>query len=150
MDVLFWAVMFVIFVCAELATVQLVSIWLGLGALISMMIAFFTDFTFLAQLTVFILISAVSLLISVPMLRKRMHAPVVHTNSELEIGKNATVIEEINSDNGTGRVTLNGVDWNAVADDSSQIIPNGSIVTVKAVRGATLTVAAKDKSAAVR
>lgn len=144
MDVMFWAVAFVMFVIAEISTTQLVSIWLAAGALVSLLIAYFTDFSMLFQLTVFIVISVLSLLLSIPMLKKRMGKAVPHTNCELEIGKSATVIEEINTALGTGRVTLNGIDWCALPQISSQVIPKGSIVSVTAVQGAKLTVTPKE------
>ena len=76
-------------------------------------------------------------------MKKHRKAKHVSTNAELDVGKNAVVIEEINKDNGTGRVTLNGVDWSAVSSDNS-VIPKGSIVTVTQVQGAKLVVELKD------
>lgn len=146
MDVLFWAIAFVIFVIAEFATIQLVSIWFALGSLVSLLMAYFTDFTMLSQLTVFIIISALSLCISLPMLRRRKNKPIVRTNCELEVGKVATVIEDINFDRGTGRVTLNGVDWSASASDPAAVIPKGSVVTVTEIKGTKLTVVIKESA----
>jgi membrane protein implicated in regulation of membrane protease activity len=67
----------------------------------------------------------------------------VSTNADLDIGESAVVIEEINENTGSGRVTLKGVDWSAVPAVSGSIIPKGSIVTVKKVQGAKLTVELK-------
>ena len=73
---------------------------------------------------------------------KNSKAKKTATNSELNIGENATVIEDINSENGTGRVNLNGVDWMAVSDC---IIPAGSTVVVTEIDGAKLKVILKHK-----
>lgn len=61
------------------------------------------------------------------------------TNIELDVGKTAVVIEEINNKIDTGRAKLNGVDWKAVSADDS-IIPEGSIVRIDNIRGTKLYV----------
>ncbi len=147
-EVLFWAVVFVLFVAAELATVQLVSIWFAVGALVTLIFTVvFEDTTLLSQLGIFILASGIFLLITFPWLKKRRNKEHVSTNQELYVGMTATVIEEIDRDKGTGRVTLSGVDWSAVPYESGRIIPVGSIVIVEKVLGTKLSVSLKsDKS----
>lgn len=147
-EVLFWAVIFVLFVAAELATVQLVSIWFAVGALVTLIFTVvFEDTTLLSQLGIFILASGIFLLITFPWLKKRRNKEHVSTNQELYVGMTATVIEEIDRDKGTGRVTLSGVDWSAVLYESDRIIPVGSIVIVEKVLGTKLSVSLKsDKS----
>ncbi len=140
MDVLFWALAVIAFVIAEVATVQLVSIWFAAGAMVTLLLSYFYDLSALQQLGIFIIASAVFLLLSIPLLKKRRKQTAVATNAELDIGKHATVIEEINSDKGTGRVTLNGVNWSAVPEDENEIIPVGAIVIVRKVLGAKLSV----------
>ena len=67
----------------------------------------------------------------------------IGTNIELDVGKSAVVIEDIDEEKGMGRVTLGGVDWSAQPLDHEQIIPKGSIVTVEEVQGAKLVVSQK-------
>lgn len=141
MDVLFWGIAVVAFVIAEVATVQLVSIWFAAGAFVTMVLSYFYDFTALQQLGIFIIASAVFLLLSLPLIKKRRRQnKVVATNADLDIGKHATVIEEINCDKGTGRVTLSGVNWSAVPENENDVIPEGTIVIVKNVAGSRLIV----------
>jgi len=143
LDVLFWAIMVVIFVVMEIATVQLVSIWLAAGAMITMICAYFFELSTVQELVIFLITSAVFLAITLPVIRKkRQNRGYVSTNSDLDVGKTAVVIEDIDQDAGTGRVTLNGVDWSAVAADGKPI-PKGSIVVVKEVQGAKLVVGEK-------
>lgn len=145
-EVLFWAAVFVMFVIAELATVQLISVWFALGALVTMIFtAIFEGTTLLSQLGVFILVSGVFLLVTFPWLRKRRTKGHVSTNQELYVGMAATVIEEIDRDKGTGRVRLSGVDWNAVPHEEGEIIPVDSIVIVEKVMGARLSVSVKSE-----
>lgn len=137
MNVLFWAVAVIVFVTVEILTVQLVSVWLAVGAFITMTVTYFTDIKLIGQLMIFIISSAVLLALTFPLIRKFRSKGYIPTNSELNAGKQAVVIEEINTRSGTGRVTLSGVDWKAVSDE---VIPADSIVTVKAVDGAKLIV----------
>lgn len=146
-EVLFWAIVFVVLVAAELATVQLVSIWFAVGALVTLIFTvIFEDTTLLSQLGIFILASGIFLLITFPWLKKRRNKGYISTNQELYIGMTATVIEEIDRDKGTGRVKLSGVDWNAVPVDDGRIIPVGSIVVVEKVLGTKLSVSVKSES----
>lgn len=145
LELFVWAVVFVILVIAEFASVQLISIWFALGALITLICTYFFDLTVLGQLAVFIVSSGILLAVTFPLVRKNLSGKQVATNAELDVGQSATVIEEINSDLGTGRATLNGVDWSAVPDNKTEIIPKGSIVIVKEVHGAKLVVALKEE-----
>lgn len=150
-EVLFWAVVFVLFVAAELATVQLISIWFAVGALVTLAFTvIFEDTTLLSQLGIFILASGIFLLITFPWLKKRRNKGHISTNQELYIGMTATVIEEIDSDKGTGRVRLSGVDWNAVPHEDGLVIPEGSIVTVERVLGTKLAVSVKTEHSEIK
>lgn len=143
MDILLWAVLAVVFAVIEIVTIQLVSIWLAAAALLTMILAVvFDDMPFIAQTAVFVVSSAVFLAISLPFLKKRAQKPYTATNSELDIGKSAQVIEEIDINKNSGRVTLNGVDWSAVSENGD-IIPKDSIVIITAVKGSKLTVKSK-------
>ena len=143
MEVLFWALITVAFIIAEILTIQLVSIWFAAGGFITMLCSYFLDTTFAEELVIFIISSAFLLLVTFPFLKSKRQVTHVGTNSELEIGRTATVIEEINNVKGTGRVRLNGVDWSAVSADGDDVIPYDSIVTVVQVKGAKLFVTSK-------
>lgn len=143
MDIILWAVLVVVFVIVEFCTVQLVSIWLAIASLITMICAIlFDNLSLLGQSAIFVLTSVVLVVASLPLIKKRMNKKHIATNSELEIGKSATVIEEINPDKNSGRVTLNGIDWSAVSSDG-KIISKNSIVTVKEIKSTKLIVELK-------
>ena len=143
MEVLFWALTTLAFIIAEIITIQLVSIWFATGAFVTMLFAYFKSPGFVGELIIFIVTSALLLIITYPLLKNWRHVKHVGTNSELEIGRSASVIEEIDHVKGTGRVRLNGVDWSAVSADGDDIIPAGAIVTVVRVQGAKLFVTSK-------
>lgn len=143
-ELLIWAVVFALFVIAEVTSVQLVSIWFAVGALFALLSAFFFDVGFIAQFAIFTLTSGIFLALTFPFLSKwRRSKKIVSTNADLDIGETAVVIEDINEDAGSGRVTLKGVDWSAVPAEKGTLIPKGSVVTVKKVQGAKLTVELK-------
>ncbi len=143
-SVLLWAIAVVVFVIAEIMTVQLVSIWFAAGAAVTLAFTFFIeDLSLLQQLCIFIAASSIFLIFTIPLMKKRRNKGFTETNANLDVGKTAVVIEEINTDRGTGRVTLNGVDWSAVPQDNDIVIPEKSIVRIVKVTGAKLVVAKK-------
>lgn len=143
MDVMLWAIGVAVFTIIEIATVQLVSVWFAAGSLITLLCTYFFDITMLQQTCIFVASSVILVAFSMPYLKSRRNIEHIGTNTELDIGKSARVIEDINTANGSGRVTLNGIDWHAVPLSENEIIPAGSIVTVDKVQGAKLVVSAK-------
>ncbi len=139
---LFWGILFAVLVIVELCTFHLVSIWMAIGSLVAM-IAAMNDASVLVQCIIFVVTSAILFVITLPLIKKYANTKQTATNSELNIGKYAIVIEEINSVNGTGRVTLEGVDWSAVSDT---VIAKGTTVVIKAIDGAKLKVSLKDET----
>ncbi len=137
-EIIIWAVAFVVLTIIETQTIQLVSIWFALSALITMFAAI-AGIQFLGQLVIFIILSALLIVATRPLVKKYINNKLVPTNAELEIGKHATVIEEINNISLTGRVKVDGVDWMARSDDN-EIIPLGTTVTIMEIQGAKLIV----------
>ncbi len=137
-DLIIWGVVFAIMVVAELMTNQLVSIWFAAGAATAFVSVLFGANLWI-QLVVFVVVSVLLLIATRPILKKFRLDKSQPTNMELDVGKKAVVIEEINNSIGKGRVKLSGVDWKAVSDDDS-VIAKDSIVTVKEVNGSKLIV----------
>lgn len=135
--IIFWAAALVFFLVLEAVTFQLVSVWLGLGALVSLLLAIF-EVPFWVQLLVFVAVSAVALWATRPLVKKFLSNKVA-TNSELDIGKVAIVTETINNALSKGRVKLNGTYW-AARSLEGDIIEEGSTVTVVEVDGSKLIV----------
>lgn len=133
-----WGVVFAVMVIAELASMQLVSIWFAAGALASFITAL-CDFGMGMQMFVFVVVSVILLTVTRPLLKKFRVGKVQPTNMDIDIGKTAVVIENINNEIDTGRARLNGVDWKAVSLDGS-VIPEGSIVKINDIKGTRLYV----------
>lgn len=136
-EIIFWAVAFVFLTIVELSTYQLVSIWFALSSLLSLLCAVL-GFNIIVQVVVFVVAASILLIATRPFIRKFLKNKNVPTNAELNIGKVAVVIEEIN--NGiSGRVRLNGVDWSARSTDNS-VISVGENVVVEQIDGSKLIV----------
>lgn len=133
---LFWLVLLIAFIIIEAQTAQLVSVWFALGAAAAFFTSALTS-SWLVMLSVFVLVSAISLIFTRPLVRRHLNTDFVPTNASLNVGRIATVIVPIEV-NLSGRVRLDGVDW---AARSSSPIPQGAMCTVLSVDGATLTVA---------
>lgn len=133
-----WAIAFVVFVLVELSTsMALVSIWFAAASLVSLLFALFKA-SFLTQLVAFVVSSIILLIVTRPFVRK-MQKTISPTNYELDVGKNAKVIEDIDNSTGRGRVRLDGTDWAARTEDGSSASA-GQTVTVVKVEGTKLIV----------
>ena len=64
----------------------------------------------------------------------------VKTNVEGMIGKQAIVISEVNNLQGTGQVTVGGMEWTARSVSEDATLPVGSVVWIKDVKGVKLMV----------
>lgn len=137
MSIIVWAIVLIVTVLLEVATMQLVSIWFAVASLVALISSMFVEP--LTQFVIFVLVSLVLLVFTRPLLKKVMVKKYQPTNYDLDIGKIATVIETIDTSSQTGRVSLNGVDWTAKSVDNS-IIENGSQVVVENVEGSKLLV----------
>ncbi len=135
-QLILWAVIFIVSVIAELATMQIVSVWFAVGALAAFIAAFFLPFWL--QLTIFAAVSVLCFAASRPLIKKFM-VNFIPTNLDKEIGSRALVIEAIDDKNKTGRIRLNGVDWNAYTIDGS-IIEKDEPVIVKQISGTKILV----------
>ncbi|MCM1227249.1 MAG: NfeD family protein [Clostridium sp.] len=137
-DLILWGAVFAVMVIAELASMQLVSIWFAAGALASFITAL-CGMGMGMQMVVFVIVSIVLLVGTRPLLKKFRVENAQPTNIDLDIGKTAIVIENIDNSLDTGRAKLNGVDWKAVSADDS-VISEGSIVRIEEIKGTKLFV----------
>lgn len=141
LDSILWLVAVIAFVAVEAATTALVSVWFAVGAGVALVLSLFTQ-NLGVQFIVFAVVSAVCLAVMLPILakhRKEHKAPVTN-GSPLTIGKRGVVLAAINPGE-LGRVRVDGLDWQAKADEA---LPAGSKCYVRDVDGAVLIVAAAE------
>ncbi len=136
--ILFWLIAIVALTVIEIASVQLVSIWFAIASVCAM-IAALCGAPLLVQWIVFLVVSIVLLIVSRPIYKKFIKKDMVETNAQLDVGKKAVVIEDIDAKKMTGRVRLNGVDWSAKCS-SDEYVPAGTDVIVEKIDGTTLIV----------
>lgn len=127
-----------LFAAGEAATVGLVSLWFAGGALAAMLAASLSAELWL-QITVFLVVSAVLLYFTRPIVKKLLAGKNKETNLDRIIGKTVIVSETVDNDAETGRCTIAGVSWSLRSDDGS-VIEQGEKVTVDRVEGVKLIV----------
>ena len=132
---LFWLVLFVVLALFELATVNLVSIWFSLGALIATFVSLATD-NLMIHLAVFTISSILLLLLTKPFVKKMKKREGVPTNLDMVIGKTGVVTEKIEKD-GIGEVKVLGKKWSAYSDKE---VEENSKVKVLSINGVKLKV----------
>lgn len=131
----FWLVLFVILSLIELATVNLVSIWFAVGALITTFASLATD-NLMVHLAVFTISSILLLLLTKPFVKKIKRREVVPTNLDRVIGKVGVVTEKIEKD-GIGEVKVLGKRWSAY---SNKVIEVNRKIKVLSINGVKLKV----------
>ena len=132
---LFWLVLFVVLALFELATVNLVSIWFSLGALITTFVSLVTD-NLMIHLAVFTISSILLLLLTKPFVKKMKKREEVPTNLDMVVGKTGVVTETIEKDD-IGEVKVLGKKWSAYSDKE---IKENSKVKVLSINGVKLKV----------
>ena len=129
----YWIILFLVLLLIELATVNLVSIWFAVGALGAFVTSFFTD-SILIQLSVFVVISVVSLLVTLPLVKKfKGKEKIVPTNLDRVIGKEAEVIKEIKP-NHYGEVEVFGTIWTATSKDTFKVGEKAKVLKMDGVK----------------
>lgn len=132
---LFWLVLFVILSLFELVTVNLVSIWFAIGAIITTFVSLATD-NIMIHLAVFTISSILLLLLTKPFVKKMKKREGVPTNLDMVIGKTGVVTEKIEKD-GIGEVKVLGKKWSAYSDKE---VEENSKVKVLSINGVKLKV----------
>ncbi|MBP1581285.1 MAG: NfeD family protein, partial [Oscillospiraceae bacterium] len=87
----------------------------------------------------FVIVSLAALIATRPLLRKLLKVKKTPTNADRIIGQEAVVIKTITPLE-KGRVHVSGLDWSAAADSE---IPEGTVVEILSIEGATVKVKTK-------
>lgn len=130
-----WLILCIILVVIECATINLVSIWFAIGALVASIVSLFVDQTMI-QVGVFVIVSILSFLAIRPFAKKFVSSSNEKTNLDRVIGKIGIVTEEISKLN-PGEVKVDGKRWTAIANKK---IKKDSKVEILAIEGVKLLV----------
>ncbi len=136
---IFWLVLMLILILAEIATMGLTTIWFAAAALVCGICAGF-GMPFLPQMIIFIVISLVLILFTRPIAMKYFNRDRVKTNAESLIGRQAIVTTQIDNLRAAGQVTVSGQEWTARSSEDGTIIPQGAVAEVLAINGVKLIV----------
>ena len=135
-----WIIAAVVCFVIEAATVNLVSIWLGISAMFTAILASYVESLFV-QFAFFVILTGVLLYFTRPLIIKYIKPKA--TNAPSLKGREGLVTKSINNLEGTGQVKLNGVLWTARSLKDDEIIEKGVIIIVKEIRGVSLIVERK-------
>ena len=134
-----WFALVFVFLIIEALTTNLVTIWFAFGSICAFITSYFTD-NVIIQLIVFTFVSAVSLLLTKPILEKHLKINKEKTNYDRIIGKIGIVTKDITKKE-NGRVKIDGKDWMAISDTE---IKKGVEVEILKIEGVKLIVKCKE------
>lgn len=134
----FWLGAIVFFGVVEGVTAGLVSIWFVLGAAAAL-IAALLNATLTAQFAVFLIVSALALVATRPLVKKLRAGKPVPTNLDRVIGSAGRVTETVDNSIASGAVYVDGKTWTARSADGS-ILPKGQMVRIVKMEGVKLFV----------
>ena len=137
-----WLALMIIFAIIEGATPQLVSIWFAGGALCALIVSLFGT-PLWVDIAVFVGVSAVLLVLTRPLIKKRWNPSIVRTNADAAIGKTAIVTARIDNTEGVGLVNLGGQIWSA-RSETGDPVDEGATVLVKRIEGVKLIVSKEE------
>ena len=121
-----WLIASGIFFICEIITVGFLVFWLGIGALIAMLVSFFTS-NIIVQMSVFVISSGLLIFATRPLVNKISRKDIIPTNVYSLIGKKAIVTESIDCTTGKGQIKFEGEVWSAKSKEQINI-PAGSEV----------------------
>ena len=128
-----WLIASGIFFICEIITVGFLVFWLGVGALIAMLVSFFTS-NIIVQMSVFVISSGLLIFATRPLVNKISKKDAIPTNVYSLIGKKAVVTEDIDWVTGKGQIKFEGEIWSAKSKEQINI-PAGSEVEIVSIEG---------------
>ena len=136
-DPIFWLLAAVGFLALEGMTFSMVSVWFAAGSAAALLCCLFTH-SFRVQAVVFVAVSTLCLLALKP-LCARLHKPPTATNGDRALGREAVVLTSVSAE-ATGRVRLDGVDWNARCATPGDTLAPGQSCRVAEIHSTLLIV----------
>lgn len=140
----FWVGVTVVCVVIESLTLTLTTLWFACGAFITIFVSL-TPVPFRWQALIFVVISCVLLILTRPLLLKKMQERRENrTNVNALIGMTVPVTKTITQFD-KGEVKCSGTYWPAESKDGSRI-EEGTVCRILSVQGNTVTVEALEKN----
>ena len=144
MSTIIWIAAIVIFGVVEAATAGLTSIWFVLGSVAALIVAICNGPIWL-QISLFFVVSIVTLAATRPLVTKLMKKDIKPTNADRVLGGLARVTERIDNDVPTGAVYIDGKTWSARSSSGESIEPDAMVRVVR-MEGVKLYVEAEKEA----
>lgn len=139
----FWAIAALVLFIVEIFTSGFAAVCLSIGA-IAAAVASAAGSGAQGQIIWFAVFTLFSFVVVRPIMLKlffkNKKKEEVKSGVDALIGREATVSETIDAASGSGRVSVDGDDWKAVARDESMVIPKGEKVIILKIDSIILTV----------
>lgn len=135
---IFWIIAAVVFGIIEGITVAIITIWFALGAIAAAIAAQLGTST-IVQVGTFVIVSALLLCVTRPVLKKVAVKKPQRTNADRFIGEEGVVIETVDGINATGQVKVRGQIWSAISENR-ELIEKGKRVEILSISGVKLVV----------
>ena len=133
-----WGALIVIFLIVEGATAGLTSIWFAIGAAAGL-IASLCHAPVWLQALLFAAVSAVTLWLTRPLVKKYINGRTEATNADRVLGMTGYVTEDIDNLTAEGAVHMGGKTWTARSVNGEKI-PKGTLVRAEKIEGVKLMV----------
>ncbi len=125
-------------------TVGFLIFWFAIGALLAMVVSFFTN-NIIMQTSVFVISSTILIFATKPFVKKfANNKNAIQTNVYSTVGKIGIVTKDIDSLQSLGQVKVGGEIWSAIGLDDMNI-PQGTEVEIKEIKGVKAIVAPLQK-----
>jgi membrane protein implicated in regulation of membrane protease activity len=134
--IIVWFAVIIIAGIIEAMTLNLTSIWLSIAGFVSLLIAVFAPDAVPWQISTFIVISIVLLLLIRPLTTKYLKRNTIKTNADSLVGMTAICTKPI-VDGERGEVKIEGKYWSAISNEN---IKEDEKVVVLAIKGVKLVV----------
>ena len=147
----FWLIVAGIFFIGEMFTAGFLMFWLGVSAILVMLVSLVTS-SIIVQTAVFVIASALLLFFTKPFVDKYItkNKTAVATNAFSLIGQKGIVIKEMNSTPSSfGQVKVGEEVWTATSEDANKIAEGTEIEVVK-IEGVKLVVKPVSVSAQIK
>ena len=144
MKMIYWLAIFIVLLAIEIITMGLTTIWFAGGALMALA-AGLLGFGNTVQIVVFVVVSALLLILTRPLAVKYFNQERLKTNAESLIGQRALVIEDIYTLEARGRVEIRGQEWAAKTDEPDGKLAKNTVVVVNGIQGVKLIVRAREE-----
>ena len=134
-----WLIIAGVCLIIEIFTTGFLIFWFSIGALITMVVSFFTS-NIIIQTAVFVISSTILIFATKPFVKKFVKdEDTIKTNVYSIIGKTGIVTQDINPVQSKGQIKVAGETWSATSNDEN-LIPKDSEVKVLEVQGVKLIV----------